>query len=417
MTKPVKLWPKIKKENAQTMVEFALVFPLVLLITYGLIEFGRMLYIYAAITNASREGARYGAAGGNFNARKYMDCSGILAAVHRNTVLAPINNSDISIWYDHGPNTNHILNSCPPIDANGADMINMGDRIGVHVIGHYEPLIAFTGLHGFDIISENARTILVDVGIIGTSLPPIPTNTPVTPPPPTLPPPPTPEPSDTPPPTETPGPGTPSATPETPTITPTPMCVVDGGDFEFNPNTPNTIRWTLTSLSNGPVRMIYAGITWPDPNLAPNMNPPASEYLNTFFEPMTLNILSNQTQPTIIVLATKPPDTATPTPTETSTPTITPTPTETPIPPIYLNEIDVGANMIWLGLVHPPSAYITSWLGGGYLREVTPGGQQTYNFIFNDLLQTGDYSVTLIYLDLDSGTTCSESFSATYTEP
>jgi len=36
-----------KFENAQTMVEFALVFPLVLLITYGLIEFGRMIYITA----------------------------------------------------------------------------------------------------------------------------------------------------------------------------------------------------------------------------------------------------------------------------------------------------------------------------------------------------------------------------------
>ena len=65
-------------------------FSIHLLITYGLIEFGRMVFIYAAVTGSAREGARYGAAAGNFNTRYYMDCAGILNAVQRGAILTPI---------------------------------------------------------------------------------------------------------------------------------------------------------------------------------------------------------------------------------------------------------------------------------------------------------------------------------------
>ena len=166
-----------KREYAQTMVEFALVFPILLLITYGIMEFGRMVFIYAAVTGASREAARYGAAAGDIGdgTPYYADCTGILAAVQRGAILNPINN--VSIWYDTGPSTPHLKDSCPPNDAHGDDLIGLGNRIGVHVIAHYTPIIAFLGFNGFDITSENARTILVHVNIPGTPPSPIPTST------------------------------------------------------------------------------------------------------------------------------------------------------------------------------------------------------------------------------------------------
>ncbi len=156
------------KEHAQTMVEFALVFPVMLLIIYGLIEFGRMVFIYAAVTGAAREGARYGAASGDVGRSDplYMDCAGIKDAVQRGAILTPINPAEVTIWYDHGPNNPvHIRDTCPPKDLHGMDMIVLGDRIGVHVVAHYTPIIAFLGLSGFDIQSENARTILMDINI------------------------------------------------------------------------------------------------------------------------------------------------------------------------------------------------------------------------------------------------------------
>jgi hypothetical protein len=161
MIKPVEKLPKSRLEIAQTMVEFALVFPLILLITYGIIEFGRMVYIYAAVTGAAREGARYGAASGNLVSPYFMDCSGIQTASQRGAILLAIQTSDISIWYDKGPGTPHIIDSCPP----SITQIKLGYRIGVHVIAHYAPMISFLGFTGFDIVSENARTILMNVAI------------------------------------------------------------------------------------------------------------------------------------------------------------------------------------------------------------------------------------------------------------
>jgi len=48
------------RERGASTVEFAVVLPLLLLLVFGIIEFGVFLYDKAVITNASREGARYG---------------------------------------------------------------------------------------------------------------------------------------------------------------------------------------------------------------------------------------------------------------------------------------------------------------------------------------------------------------------
>lgn len=44
----------------QSLVEFALTLPLLLIILWGAVDLGRLYNAYVAITNASREGARYG---------------------------------------------------------------------------------------------------------------------------------------------------------------------------------------------------------------------------------------------------------------------------------------------------------------------------------------------------------------------
>lgn len=48
------------KEKGASAVEFALVLPVLILLLFGIIEFGLLLYDKAVITNASREGARAG---------------------------------------------------------------------------------------------------------------------------------------------------------------------------------------------------------------------------------------------------------------------------------------------------------------------------------------------------------------------
>ncbi len=46
--------------RGQALVEFAILLPLLLLLLIGIVEFGLLLYNQQVITNASREGARYG---------------------------------------------------------------------------------------------------------------------------------------------------------------------------------------------------------------------------------------------------------------------------------------------------------------------------------------------------------------------
>jgi Flp pilus assembly protein TadG len=46
------------------MVEFALVLPLLLVVMFGLIEVGRLLFIYSVVFTSTREAARYGSASG-----------------------------------------------------------------------------------------------------------------------------------------------------------------------------------------------------------------------------------------------------------------------------------------------------------------------------------------------------------------
>ncbi len=54
------LW---RREKGQSMVELALILPILLLLLFGTIEFGRVFYSYITITSAVREGARAAAVG------------------------------------------------------------------------------------------------------------------------------------------------------------------------------------------------------------------------------------------------------------------------------------------------------------------------------------------------------------------
>ena len=48
----------VRSERGAVLIEFALVFPLFLLVTLGIIDFGLMFQRYEVLTNAAREGAR-----------------------------------------------------------------------------------------------------------------------------------------------------------------------------------------------------------------------------------------------------------------------------------------------------------------------------------------------------------------------
>ncbi len=55
----------LRSQRGQAVVEFALILPILLLLVFGIIEFGRIFYSYLEVTQAAREGARLGAVGGS----------------------------------------------------------------------------------------------------------------------------------------------------------------------------------------------------------------------------------------------------------------------------------------------------------------------------------------------------------------
>jgi Flp pilus assembly protein TadG len=52
-----------RHERGQSLVEFAMVLPLLLVLLFGIVDFGRAFQSWISITNAAREGARVGTTG------------------------------------------------------------------------------------------------------------------------------------------------------------------------------------------------------------------------------------------------------------------------------------------------------------------------------------------------------------------
>jgi len=167
------------RHRGQGLVEFMLVLPVLLLITLGVVEFGRLFAIYSMVTSASREAARYGASVGDNGSGtpRYLDCAGMRAAAKRMSVLTTLSDSDIQITFDHG-DTSSVIATCDSHPIPGS--IALGDRVMVRVNAHYEPIVPLVNIPVHTITSMTARTILkeIDAGPTATLGGPMMTETP-----------------------------------------------------------------------------------------------------------------------------------------------------------------------------------------------------------------------------------------------
>jgi Flp pilus assembly protein TadG len=97
----------LRGRRGQSLVEFSLVLPVLLIIVFGIVDFGMGLRSYISLTNATREGARFAAVGnpaGSFPSQ----CNGTTTTtvVGRTCVAVEgLNRSDISsltVTYPNG---------------------------------------------------------------------------------------------------------------------------------------------------------------------------------------------------------------------------------------------------------------------------------------------------------------------------
>jgi hypothetical protein len=164
-----------KQQRGQGIVEFAIVLPVVLLLVFGIIELGFLIFSYSSVNSASREAARYGIAIGNVTGgQRYYDCSGIIDAGLKIGRFAGMDSGDFTIVYDNGPDEGdgtylQKYSSCTDLAShNGNDSIRFGDRIVVTVNHDYHPLISYMGMHinPFTMTSTSSRTIVKNAEII-----------------------------------------------------------------------------------------------------------------------------------------------------------------------------------------------------------------------------------------------------------
>lgn len=154
-----------RRQRAQAMVEFALVLPLLLLLLYGIVEFGRLIFMYASLVTASREGARYGAASGELPGTdpvpNYRDCEGIRDAARRSAILMALPDDRIIIRYESVDKVSKEIISLPGECPNVP--LTLGDRIVVDVSADFQPIVPLVNLQPYTIHSETRRTILRDI--------------------------------------------------------------------------------------------------------------------------------------------------------------------------------------------------------------------------------------------------------------
>ena len=159
-----------QKTRGQSIIEFALVLPITLLIVFGVIEFGYLLFVFSSVNTAARDAARYGIAVGEIDGDlRYYDCDGIIDAGQRIGRFAGILDTEFTISYDSGPGSSTIYADCATLAAEaGEDSINFGDRIVVTVNHWYQPLITYMGLDvgPFTMSSTSSRTIVKGANIL-----------------------------------------------------------------------------------------------------------------------------------------------------------------------------------------------------------------------------------------------------------
>lgn len=229
-----------EKSRGQSLVELALILPILMLLVAATIDLGRIFYSQITIANAAREGAMEAAK----NPTSYVANAACNKTTNR--VICRVVNESKGSFVAIVPTD--VTLTCSPACVSG-----LGNTVTVKVIGRFTlltPLMAaFTGGTNLTMASTASAQIVTEpIAVVAT---PTPTPTPT----------PSPSPSPTPTPTPTPGPtATATASPTaTPTATPVAcfkpiasFIVTPTSGFRDKPNRPGTV-FSFTDLSTNQI--------------------------------------------------------------------------------------------------------------------------------------------------------------------
>jgi Flp pilus assembly protein TadG len=157
------------KRPAQAMVEFAIALPILLLLLYGILETGRLLFLYSTVVTASRTAVRYGAVTGQGlnGVPRYQDCTGIRQSAQRMGFLGQFDT--INLAYDSGPGTTetpYCTSGTTDASLDTTKLEGNRTRLVVTVTDAFTPLVRLVPFLPRNITATSRRTILYSVPIV-----------------------------------------------------------------------------------------------------------------------------------------------------------------------------------------------------------------------------------------------------------
>jgi len=142
------------------MFEFVVILPVLLLLIFGVIEFGRYVFYYSTISLAVRDGARYGS-----SATEYKDCAGIRASVLNVGKFSGMVSGDISLHYEEESTGTILYATCVALASTSNDGIEFGDRIVVRAQVTVQPLVSLVNLPPITFSSKAEKSIATNIAL------------------------------------------------------------------------------------------------------------------------------------------------------------------------------------------------------------------------------------------------------------
>jgi len=153
-----------RRERGATMMEFAIISPVLLLLLFGAIELARLGFAFSEVWSAAREGARYATVFGDSDsdgAPNYIDCDAIEDAALAKITVESVDGGDVDVFWMAGAT---VVADCqgggaPPPSATGA--IDSGIEIRVEVTSTFNAVVPILDsfFDGIALDSTQNRTI------------------------------------------------------------------------------------------------------------------------------------------------------------------------------------------------------------------------------------------------------------------
>lgn len=151
------------RERGASLVEFAIVAPFLLILLFGIIDFGRYMAAAESVRAAAREGARFGINVGDTgsNVPHYVDCDEMISAAADRAGVVDILPTDVTVEYDDGTSTT-ITMDCLPTTTQDPALVLSGHRLVVTVEIQFSmitPLVSAFFPSTLTISSTDRRTV------------------------------------------------------------------------------------------------------------------------------------------------------------------------------------------------------------------------------------------------------------------